>query len=497
MVSHVSTSDVKELIPQLFYLSEMFENNEGYALGKRQNGKEVDSVELPPWATDARIFVKIHRQALESNIVKQELSHWLDLVFGYKQRGGPAIEAVNVFHPATYAHNLDQAEDELEKRARQTMIATYGQTPLQLFTAPHPLADIELSGEKTSPTSVYRTVTGLRWGNYVGSPAYPTPYVVWQQAQPFHVRSLVRLDTNQVVGLPSNSLLVDNLGQDRESGQFLAAAQTSTANVVSWGHGDGALYCRLGKQGEEFPIAQLSTTDPVVIGAAHPKVSSLWLGHRSGRISVYKICREAGQSRLKLDYLTTVYGHMAEITSLTVSPEYGLAVSCCSRGYTLTWDLHSHTCLHHTLSSDQKGIAAAVAGGDTGGRVLAAVSESCGDIAVAVNSTLTLYTVNLNKVCQTTIRATITALTFSHLEEGKSVNSILIGTVGGVVRLYSSWDLTHMRDVTGCPPSPVTALCFSSDCLSLVVSTKNSFVTIFEKSGSHGLNRTPKYLSIQ
>ena len=102
----------------------------------------------------------------------------------------------------------------------------------------------------------------------------------------------------------------------------------------------------------------------------------------------------------------------------------------------------------------------------------------------------------LLKVCQTTMRGRITALVFSHLEEGKSVNSILVGTQSGGVRLYSSWDLTHIRDVAGCPPSPVSHLAFSLDCLSLVVSTQNSFVTIFEKSGSHGLNRTPKYISI-
>jgi hypothetical protein len=27
----------------------------------------------------------------------------------------------------------------------------------------------------------------FRWGNYVGSPAYPQPNVVWQQVQPFQV----------------------------------------------------------------------------------------------------------------------------------------------------------------------------------------------------------------------------------------------------------------------------------------------------------------------
>ncbi len=43
MVSHVSTSDVKELIPQLFYLPEMLENREGFALGKRQNGKVTET----------------------------------------------------------------------------------------------------------------------------------------------------------------------------------------------------------------------------------------------------------------------------------------------------------------------------------------------------------------------------------------------------------------------------------------------------------------------
>ena len=43
MVSHVSTSDVKELRPQLFYLPDMLENREGFALGKRQNGKVGDN----------------------------------------------------------------------------------------------------------------------------------------------------------------------------------------------------------------------------------------------------------------------------------------------------------------------------------------------------------------------------------------------------------------------------------------------------------------------
>jgi hypothetical protein len=88
-------------------------------------------------------------------------------VFGYKQRGPAAVEAINVFHPATYAHNLEAEGDELEQRARQTMIATYGQMPLQLFVVPHPLADQGLTAEKLNQTPVYRNITGLRYVSFL------------------------------------------------------------------------------------------------------------------------------------------------------------------------------------------------------------------------------------------------------------------------------------------------------------------------------------------
>lgn len=61
----------------------------------------MSNIKLPPWSPrDARLFVLIHRQALESEVVSQHIANWIDLVFGYKQTGRQAIEAVNVFHPA-------------------------------------------------------------------------------------------------------------------------------------------------------------------------------------------------------------------------------------------------------------------------------------------------------------------------------------------------------------------------------------------------------------
>lgn len=41
-------------------------------------------------------------QALESEFVSSQLHQWIDLIFGYKQRGPEAARALNVFHHLTY-----------------------------------------------------------------------------------------------------------------------------------------------------------------------------------------------------------------------------------------------------------------------------------------------------------------------------------------------------------------------------------------------------------
>ncbi len=74
----------------------------------RQDEKgAVDDVRLPPWAKDAFDFVRIHRQALESEQVSKNLHRWIDLVFGYQQRGEEAVKAANVFYYLTYEGAVD------------------------------------------------------------------------------------------------------------------------------------------------------------------------------------------------------------------------------------------------------------------------------------------------------------------------------------------------------------------------------------------------------
>ncbi|MEE6508434.1 hypothetical protein FKM82_021182 [Ascaphus truei] len=134
-------TDFKELIPE-FYGNDcgFLVNSLKLELGKRQGGNLVDDVELPSWASDPADFLQKSREALESHYVSEHLHEWIDLIFGYKQKGSEAVAANNVFHPVTYEGEVDlnSIQDPDQKIALLTQILEFGQTPTQLFTKPHP-----------------------------------------------------------------------------------------------------------------------------------------------------------------------------------------------------------------------------------------------------------------------------------------------------------------------------------------------------------------------
>lgn len=75
---------------------------------------------VPSWAGTPEEFIKLHRDALESNRVSFQIHHWIDITFGYKMSGEAAIAAKNVMLPASTS----------------TMPRSIGRR--QLFTQPHP-----------------------------------------------------------------------------------------------------------------------------------------------------------------------------------------------------------------------------------------------------------------------------------------------------------------------------------------------------------------------
>lgn len=96
-------SDVRELIPEMFSVPETYLNLNGLNLGIMQNKKRVHNVELPEWCKEnPYTFVYYMRKSLEEKLASSEIHNWIDLIFGYKQRGEEAAKALNSFYYLTY-----------------------------------------------------------------------------------------------------------------------------------------------------------------------------------------------------------------------------------------------------------------------------------------------------------------------------------------------------------------------------------------------------------
>lgn len=106
-------------------------------------------------------------QALETEQVSKNIHKWIDLIFGYKQRGKASKLADNWFHPLCYEGSIDieKIYDLEDRYAKEVQIAEFGQVPKQLFTSPHPakimnnneaiIEDVEDAGD-IIPASVHR-----------------------------------------------------------------------------------------------------------------------------------------------------------------------------------------------------------------------------------------------------------------------------------------------------------------------------------------------------
>ena len=61
--AQTNMADVKELIPEFFYLPEFLTNHNKFEFGTKQNGDVIGDICLPTWAKgDPREFIRLHRK---------------------------------------------------------------------------------------------------------------------------------------------------------------------------------------------------------------------------------------------------------------------------------------------------------------------------------------------------------------------------------------------------------------------------------------------------
>ena len=124
-------TDVRELIPEFFYLPEIFRNINKLNLGKREDGTIVDNI-ITPCEDNPFNFVMTMKTALENEKVSKTLQKWVDLIFGYKARGKEAELANNLFTEISYQENIDINNSENKESILRQV--EFGLIPTQILS---------------------------------------------------------------------------------------------------------------------------------------------------------------------------------------------------------------------------------------------------------------------------------------------------------------------------------------------------------------------------
>ncbi|OTA37588.1 hypothetical protein BTJ68_04472 [Hortaea werneckii EXF-2000] len=350
--SRETMSDVRELTPEFFYLPEFLTNVNNYDFGLKQgSGGAVNDVQLPPWAKgDPHIFIAKHREALECPYVSERLHMWIDLVFGWKQRGEAAVEATNVFQHLSYhgSKDLDTITDPVERLATIGIIHSFGQTPHQVFQRPHPARELAKSHVSRLDT-VVESLTKLP------EPLFQSDERVAGLA---FTQGMSRLlcDGPRKLNLPPNC--------DR---------------FVQWGFADHSL--RFFSSNTKRPLGLYENAH---VGA----VTSALFADRKTLITAGADCTigvwSVHPSRDVIDLHPTVYlfGHRSKITGLTASRVFSTLVSTSDDGQILLWGLNRLNCIRTLHRAGDPTVQAV------------AISDVSGHIALCQGPYVLLYTLN-------------------------------------------------------------------------------------------------------
>ena len=129
--------DVRELIPEIYSLPEIYHNINNFDFGIRRNKTKVNDVECPVWSgNDPYKLVAYLNLAFESNFVSTTLGGWIDLVFGFKQRGKEALLNNNVYMFNSYPDLVDIENMSIDKKRYYYRFVEFGSCPKQLFKKP-------------------------------------------------------------------------------------------------------------------------------------------------------------------------------------------------------------------------------------------------------------------------------------------------------------------------------------------------------------------------
>ncbi|XP_041955871.1 WD repeat and FYVE domain-containing protein 3 isoform X1 [Alosa sapidissima] len=451
-------ADVKELIPEFFYLPEFMLNSNNFDLGSKQNGTRLGDVILPAWAKgDPREFIRVHRQALECDYVSAHLHEWIDLIFGYKQQGPPAVEAVNVFHHLFYEGQVDiyNINDPLKETATIGFINNFGQIPKQLFKKPHPPKRVRgrANGEPASVPASLSANTDKIFFHHLDN-LRPSLAPVKELKDP----------VGQIVCTDKGILAVE---------QNKVLAPPVWNKTFAWGYAD--LSCRLANYESDKAVIVYECLSEwgKILCAICPDPKLVITGGTSTAICVW----ETGTSKERAKTLAlkqALLGHTDAVTCLTASSAYHIVVSGSRDRTCIIWDLNKLAFI-----TQLRGHRAPVSA--------LCINELTGDIVSCAGTYIHVWSINGSPIASTNTftgrSQQILCCCVSEMNEWDTQNVIVTGHSDGVVRF---WRMEFLQVPETPAPEPVEPPEVNDCCGEEKMATEGRETQVEESSESEG-----------
>ncbi|XP_076234034.1 protein FAN isoform X2 [Calliopsis andreniformis] len=365
----VNMSDFKELVPEFYDTNaggDFLVNSYGIDFGYRHDGTKIGDVQLPPWANGPAHFVQVLRDALESDYVSQNLHHWIDLIFGYKQKGIEAEKADNG------AVDLDTIRDINDKHGLEVQIMEFGQIPKQVFTLPHPKRSVPTQNKLYAET----VLTSVKEPENFMKKPFELHKITAFQSHKECVTSLMMLNNeriDEIVSVGQDGILKLYNIKTKKLTRSVALSSLPLSSCISYytpshrnilvvGSWDNSLIFydiefgrEIGKlQGHEDAVSclALSPSRKLIISGSWDCTIKIWRSYVSG-------------TKIKpAEYFGAQLDHDSKVTCISISRDETLLVSAMEDGEIILWNMDTynvqftvkgHNCKINAIIFDQEG----------------------------------------------------------------------------------------------------------------------------------------------
>ena len=313
---------------------------------------------------------------------------WVDLIFGYKQRGREAVAALNTFIHVTYegAVDIDTVEDSLERASIIAQIQNFGQTPSKLEKKPFPARNLLISS---------RVDTNFDFNALPFLEPLTPPLCVVGAPQKSSLRVAMQ-DTCKVGMTGQEDSSCGDLCLSK--GQLIGVGKTCSLNIPAkkfyrFGGSNNGISVHV--VSPSIKTLELNRVD-VIHDNMHRAPISAIKSSRNGQWVVTgcidSTVRVWKHDKKRLELKSTLCGHGGgQITCIDISTVFGTIVTGGADGCVLVWDLRTLSFLRKLECENM----------DTTKPVTSvSLNDKTGEIVTLKGSKITIFDINGNIVAR-------------------------------------------------------------------------------------------------